>query len=92
MIQEILKSPLIKLPETYGIRQHGRIDALGNSTLPREAFQRWLEQDYIFLRSRISFQSTPLQNSAPRTENLIAGLAAPTSDCLKPVHHISIAT
>ena len=40
-------------------------------------FQRWLEQDYIFLRSRISFQSiAAAKTPRPAQKILIAGLAA----------------
>lgn len=50
---------------------------LEDGTLPAEAFARWLAQDYLFVRSLLSFQSA-LTAKAPRDCHrvLIQGLAA----------------
>jgi thiaminase/transcriptional activator TenA len=53
------------------------LDALAAGSLPAEAFQRWLAQDYLFAKALLAFQAVLLAK-APRDchQPLVAGLAA----------------
>jgi thiaminase/transcriptional activator TenA len=53
------------------------LDAIGDGTLPQEAFDRWLVQDYIFVRGFTSFVALTAAK-APRPEQslVIGGLSA----------------
>lgn len=57
------------------------LDAAAAGTLPQEAFQRWLSQDYLFAKGLTSFQAI-VTAKAPRDchRPLIAGLAALDSE------------
>ncbi len=53
------------------------LSAIGDGTLPEEAFRRWLAQDYLFAKGLTSFQAI-VTAKAPREPQrlLIAGLSA----------------
>ncbi|HUU95971.1 MAG TPA: TenA family transcriptional regulator [Phycisphaerae bacterium] len=53
------------------------LEGIGDGTLPPEAFERWLAQDYLFARGLTSFQAV-MAAKAPRDAHgpLIGGLAA----------------
>ncbi len=53
------------------------LDAVGDGTLPREAFHRWLVQDYLFVRGFTRFAAlTAARSARPAQSLLIGGLAA----------------
>jgi thiaminase/transcriptional activator TenA len=53
------------------------LDAIKNSTLPTEVFNRWLVQDYHFADTLISFQAiTAAKTPRQSRKSLIAGLGA----------------
>jgi thiaminase len=53
------------------------LEVTGDGTVPQEAFERWLAQDYLFARGLVSFQAVMVAK-APRAAHgpLIGGLAA----------------
>lgn len=53
------------------------LDAVGDGSLPREAFDRWLVQDYLFVQGFTAFVATTAART-PRPEQslVIGGLAA----------------
>lgn len=57
------------------------LDALGRGKLPKQAFQRWLAQDYLFARELLVFQAILLSKS-PRSCHtaLTGGLVALDSE------------
>ena len=53
------------------------LDAVGDGSLPEEAFQRWLVQDYLFVRGFTRFMAlTASRTPRPAQSTLIGGLAA----------------
>jgi thiaminase len=56
---------------------HPFLDGVHDGTLPRDAFDRWLAQDYLFVRAALDAQSL-LLSTAPRSDHslLIGGLVA----------------
>ena len=53
------------------------LDAVGNGSLPAEAFNRWLVQDYLFVRGFAVFAAlTIAKTPRPSQSTLIAGLSA----------------
>jgi thiaminase/transcriptional activator TenA len=53
------------------------LDAVGDGTLPQEAFHRWLVQDYLFVKGFTRFAAlTAAQTPRPAQSVLIGGLAA----------------
>lgn len=53
------------------------LEAVGDGTLPQEAFQRWLVQDYHFAKGLTSFQSVlTAKTPRPAQKLLIGGLLA----------------
>lgn len=53
------------------------LDAVGDGTLPQEAFHRWLVQDYLFVTGFTRFAAlTAAQTPRPAQSTLIGGLAA----------------
>lgn len=51
--------------------------AVGNDTLPEEAFHRWLVQDYLFARGLTAFEGVAVAHTPrPAQKALIAGLGA----------------
>ncbi len=65
-------------PEAWrGATRHPFLDSLRDGTLPSEAFEAWLGQDYLFVRDLLSFQARLLAR-APRLAHavLARGLVA----------------
>ena len=53
------------------------LSAIGDGDLPREAFERWLVQDYLFAQGLTTFEAiTVAKTPRPAQKVLIAGLAA----------------
>ena len=53
------------------------LSAIGDGDLPREAFERWLVQDYLFAQGLTTFEAiTVAKTPRPAQKILIAGLAA----------------
>lgn len=53
------------------------LDAVGDGSLPEEAFTRWLVQDYLFVKGFTSFVAvTTAKTPRPGQSDLIGGLAA----------------
>jgi thiaminase/transcriptional activator TenA len=53
------------------------LDAVGDGTLPQEAFHRWLVQDYLFVKGFTRFAAlTAAQTPRPALSTLIGGLVA----------------
>ncbi len=76
---EFEKSKLIQAAgDLWPAATHARfLDAVADGSLPAEAFQRWLVQDYLFAQGLVSFQAL-MTAKAPRDAHklLIGGLAA----------------
>jgi thiaminase/transcriptional activator TenA len=76
---EFDKSKLIQAAgDLWPAATHARfLDAVANGSLPAEAFQRWLVQDYLFAQGLVSFQAL-MTAKAPRDAHklLIGGLTA----------------
>ncbi len=78
-MQELAQSPLVagtddRWPRATRARF---LDAVADGTLPAEAFQRWLVQDYLFARGATTFLAVMIAK-APRPAHklLVGGLAA----------------
>jgi len=53
------------------------LDAVGDGSLPEQAFRRWLVQDYLFVKGFTRFVAlTAAQTPRPAQSTLIGGLAA----------------
>ena len=53
------------------------LSAIGDGNLPREAFERWLVQDYLFAQGLTTFEAIAVAKTPrPAQKVLIAGLAA----------------
>jgi thiaminase/transcriptional activator TenA len=53
------------------------LDAVGNGSLPEDAFHRWLVQDYLFVTGLVTFASLAVaETPRPAQSALIAGLSA----------------
>ncbi len=53
------------------------LDAVGDGTLPADAFNRWLVQDYLFVREFTNFAAlTAAKTPRPIQKTLLGGLAA----------------
>jgi thiaminase/transcriptional activator TenA len=53
------------------------LDAIGDGSLPEDAFHRWLVQDYLFVKGLAAFASlTVAKTPRPAQSLLIAGLSA----------------
>ena len=78
-IRPFIESPLVK--GCGGLWKEATtaafLTAIGDGTLPEQAFHRWLVQDYFFARAATAFQAIVVAKT-PRPDNkpLIAGLAA----------------
>ena len=76
---EFEQSPLVEQAgELWRAATHAQfLSAIGEGTLPHDAFQRWLVQDYLFARGLTTFQAiAAAKTPRPAQKLLIAGLAA----------------
>ncbi len=64
--------------ELWDLGTHAEfLDAVGDGSLPEDVFNRWLVQDYLFVRGFASFASlTVAKTPRPEQSVLIAGLSA----------------
>jgi thiaminase len=53
--------------------QHPFLDAVRTGTLPMEAFERWLVQDYLFVADLLRFQARLLSRAPRRSQAVLAG-------------------
>lgn len=56
-----------------GATRHPFLDSLRDGTLPREAFEAWLGQDYLFVRDLLSFQARLLARVPRPAQGVLAG-------------------
>ncbi len=61
-------------PEAWrGATRHPFLDSLRDGTLPVEAFEAWLGQDYLFVGDLLAFQSRLLARSPRPAQRVLAG-------------------
>jgi thiaminase len=53
--------------------RHPFLDGVREGTLPEEAFERWLVQDYLFVREGLAFQARLLARAPRRDQRLLIG-------------------
>lgn len=78
-MQEFSSSPLAKgAGELWELGTRATfLDAVGDGSLPEEAFHRWLVQDYLFVKGFAAFAGLTIAATArPAQSVLISGLAA----------------
>ncbi|WP_408638297.1 TenA family transcriptional regulator [Rubrobacter xylanophilus] len=56
-----------------GATRHPFLDGVREGTLPRRAFERWLVQDYLFVREGLAFQARLLARAPRRDQRLLIG-------------------
>lgn len=56
-----------------GATRHPFLDAVRDGTLPREAFDLWLAQDYLFVADLLSSQARILAHAPRRDQAVLAG-------------------
>ncbi len=65
---------LLRHPEAWrGATRHPFLDSLRDGTLPQEAFEAWLGQDYLFVGDLLAFQARLLARAPRPAQGVLAG-------------------
>ena len=65
---------ILRHPEAWrGATRHPFLDSLRDGTLPPEAFNAWLRQDFLFVSDLLAFQARLLARAPRAAQRVLAG-------------------